>query len=412
MRDTSTQQIEDTSSPPLSDGTDRSVKLAGNGSLADREEETSPLLSFFIPRLEQGGAEQVAINLVNGLTARGYNVELLLTQFQGSLQSQLASEVDVVALPPSRTPVLGVAMNLPALVDYLRKREPAVLFSHLSRTNVVSLAASRLLDIDTAVVPTQHKAFGVEMDRNLKAWAVDKLVPLLYPSADRIIAVSEGVADSLVEGTTVEREKISVLYNPIDIDDIREQASRGVDHEWIENDDIEVVLFVGRLTEQKDLKTWIRAFARVHAQNPHTRAIIAGKGPLREELQAYAERLGLADVVSIPGYLENAYGYMYASDVFLLSSRYEGLPSVLIEALACGCPVVSTDCPSGPREILGDGKYGQLRPVGDVDGLAEAVVECLNAPAQRSELRNRADDFATGAVLDDYERFLEEHVLG
>ncbi|OYR41429.1 glycosyl transferase [Halorubrum sp. Eb13] len=375
--------------------------------LVDRNEGTSPLLSFFIPSLEQGGAEQVTINLVNGLSARGYNVELLLAKTDGNLHSQVSSDVDMVTLPPSRSPVFGVVLNFPALVGYLRRREPAILFSHLSRANVISIAANRLINADTVVAATHHDAGGTEMNRDLKTWALNRLVPLLYPSSDWIIAVSEGVAESIVERTSVERENVIVLYNPIDIDSIKSQARCAVEHRWIEDDDIEVILYVGRLTEQKDLNTWIRAFKKVHAQNPDTRGIIAGKGGMREELQAYAERHGIADVVSIPGYIENVYGYMQRADVFLLSSRYEGLPSVLIEALACGCPVVATDCPSGPKEILGDGNYGRLRPVGDADGLAEAVVESLNHPTPQEELISRADDFATGPALDRYERFLE-----
>ncbi|OYR44599.1 glycosyltransferase [Halorubrum sp. Ea8] len=395
------------SDPPA----EHSPELAESGSLADQDEGSSPLLSFFIPRLGQGGAEQVAINLVNGLSARGYNVELLVTQTDGGLHSQLSSDVNVVTLPPSKSPVLGVAMNFPALVDYLRRKEPALLLSHLSRANVISIAACRLIDADTVVAATHHDAFGTGTENGLKDRALKRLVPLLYPSADRIIAVSEGVADSIVERTKVKRDNVSVLHNPIEIDAIREQARRDVEDEWITDDDLDVVLYVGRHTEQKDLKTWLRAFERVQAQNPDTRAIIAGKGPKREEIQSYSERLGLADVVSIPGYVENAYGYMHEADVFLLSSRYEGLPSVLIEALACGCPVVATDCPSGPKEILDDGKYGCLRPVGDANGLAEAVLETLNQSTPRDELMSRADGFATGAVLDRYEQFLEEYVL-
>ncbi|WP_336135428.1 glycosyltransferase [Natronomonas amylolytica] len=411
MRETTERHVAETASATRSE-TECPAKLAKNRALADRGEKHSPLLSFFIPRLGQGGAEQVTINLVNGLSARGYNVELLLSQPGGSLQSELASEVDIVALPPSWSPVLGVAMNLPALVDYIRREEPAVLFSHQDHANVVSLAAGRLLDTDTEVVVTHHDAFGIKTNQGLKPWAIGRLVLLLYPSADRIIAVSEGVADSIVEQMAVEREQVTVLHNPIEVDSIREQARRGVDHEWITDDNIEVVLSVGRLTEQKDLKTWLRAFERVHAKNPDTRAIIAGEGPMREDLQAYAERLGLADVVSIPGYVENAYGYMHGADVFFLSSRYEGLPSVLIEALACGCPVVATDCPSGPREILADGTYGRLRPVSDADGLAEAIIGILQEQTPRDELMARADEFATGPVLDRYERFLEQYVFG
>lgn len=371
----------------------------------------SPLLSFFIPNLTVGGAEQVTVNIANGLAARGYDVELLLSEFEGELQSELTDRVAVVELPPSETSLFGVAANLPALAAYLRRQEPAVLFSHLRHPSVVCLAVNKVLDIDTVVVPTHHSAYGTTVEQTPKDRIVQRLVPHFYPAADRIIAVSEGVADSLVDGTPVSEDDLSVLHNPVDVETVRERAREPVDHPWIEDDDVEVVLFVGRIAQQKDLETWLRAFERVHERNPDARAVIAGQGPRREHLLSVAERRGLSDVVSIPGYVENPYRFMSQADAFLLSSRYEGLPTVLIEALACGCPIVATDCPSGPREILDGGRFGHLAPVGDADALADAVTETLDDPTPADVLRRRADDFAPESVVDDYEQFIRDHVL-
>lgn len=371
---------------------------------------TGQRLTFFIPDMSVGGAEQVVVNIVNGLSARGYDVELLLSRTRGELQPELASHVTVVELPPTPLPVLGVATHLPALVSYLNRTNPAALFPHLNHTSIVCLAAKKLSDADTKVIPTQHSSPGVSDDQTLKGRVVLRLCSQLYPSADRIIAVSEGVAETLVDRLSVQREIISVLHNPIEVDAVRERARDPVDHRWVEEDETDVILFVGRLAEQKDLETWLRTFERVHEQHPATRGILVGKGSERERLSALADELGLSDVVSIPGYVENPYRFMKQADVFLLSSQYEGLPTVLIEALACGCPIVSTDCPSGPREILADGEYGTLAPVGDVDALADGVRTTLADPVAADKLQRRADDFAPDAVFDDYEQFIEQYV--
>lgn len=397
--------------PMLSDGAGSAVSTATEQNTSAATDSDRPLLAFFIPDLSVGGAEQVAITIANGLATRGYDVDLLLSRASGELRSELSEQVSIVELPPSTTPVVGVAAHLPFLVTYLNKHKPAALFPHLEHPSIVSLAINRFLDIDTTVIPTQHSAFGHEVEATPKDQIVRRIVPRLYPASDQIVSVSEGVADSLTDGTPVERSDISVLYNPVDVEQIRERASQTVDHDWVENGDRDVVLFVGRHARQKNLDRWVRAFEKVVSRNSNARAIIAGKGPCRAQVQAMIERLGLSDVVSLPGFVDNPYRYMAKSDVFLLSSRYEGLPTVLIECLAVGCPVVSTDCPSGPREILSDGEYGTLVPVDDVDGLANAVRDTLADSPDSNQLRSRADDFSPRPVFDEYERFLGEHVF-
>lgn len=386
------------------------IEESDSDSRATTEQENGPLLSFFIPDLTVGGAEQVTVAIVNGLSERGYNVELLLSRSQGKLIPQLENHLEVVVLPPSKTTVLGVGANIPWLVSYLRRKKPAALFPHLCHVSVVSLAVCRLFDTDTLVFPTHHSALTSSRNQSSRDRLVKGLVPYLYPLADRIIAVSAGVADNLVDETRVSRESISVLHNPVDVESVRTRAKQSVDHKWIDDEDKDVILFVGRIADQKDLKTWLRAFEKVHERDPDTRAILVGQGPERGNITKFAEERGISDVVSLPGFVENPYGYMARSDVFLLSSRYEGLPTTLIEALACGCPIVATDCPSGPREILADGTYGPLIPVGDASGLADAVRETLAHPVPAEKLRGRADDFSPDAVFDDYERFIHTYV--
>lgn len=374
-------------------------------------EGDGPLLSFFIPDLTVGGAEQVTVSIVNGLAARGYNIELVLSRFDGELRSALSADVSVVVLRPSKTSVAGVAAHLPALAAYVRRHSPAGLFPHLSHPSSVALLVKRLLDTETAVIPTHHSAFGQSAVENVKDRIDQWLVPRLYPTSDRLIAVSEGVADSLSERTPVGGDDITVLHNPIDVESVRERARDPVDDEWLADPAVDVVLFVGRHADQKNLETWLRAFERISEQNPDARGIVAGKGPERSKLAEMVERRGLGDRIALPGYVDNPYRYMAEADVFMLSSRYEGLPTVLIESLAVGCPVVSTDCPSGPRTILQGGEYGRLVPVGDDRCLADAALETLSEPPDADRLRARADDFSHESVFDEYEAFLHEHVL-
>jgi glycosyltransferase involved in cell wall biosynthesis len=319
--------------------------------------------------------------------------------------------VSIVRLGESRPPFIGIGAHVPALASYLRRQQPAAIFAQMTHANLVCLLAGQLSRADTQVFLTEHSPFAMNETPTLRSRAYLSLTARLLPYADHQIAVSEGVADSIVEKTSVTADQVSVLHNPVDVERIRARARESVNNEWLSDDALEVILSVGRLEAQKDLKTWLRAFARVHERRPQTRAIIAGKGSQQEKLATFAAKLGVDDVVSIPGYVDNPYGYMQRADVFLLSSRYEGLPTVLIEALACGCPLVATDCLAGPREVLADGAYGQLVPVGDVPNMADAVAETLNHPPQAEKLRARSDDFAPGVVLAEYERFLGRHLV-
>lgn len=378
---------------------------AGNDARADNR------LSFYIPSLAVGGAEQVTVSIVNGLVERGYDIDLAVSYPGGELRSALADDVGVTELGALRVPVAGIGAHLPALAKYLSRTDPTAVFTQKLDASVVCLAANRLANTHTKVVPTIHSAFGMASERTVKSRALDAFAARVLGSADRVVAVSQGVADSVVDATAVRPDDVSVLHNPVDVDSVRRRSREPVDDAWVERDDVDLVLFVGRLERQKDLETWLRTFARVHQDHPNARGIIAGKGSQRDRLQALATALDLDDVVSIPGYVDNPYRYMRRADVFVLSSRFEGLPTVLIEALACGCQIVATDCPCGPREILRDGEFGHLAPVGDVEALARGVDASLVNPVPAELLERRADDFAPGVVLNEYEQFIDTHVF-
>ena len=365
--------------------------------------ESSPI-AFYVPSLTVGGAERVTVTVANGLADRGYAVDLLVPYYEGSFVEEVSDDVTVFDLETPRVPGVGVGASVPRLVSYLRRRSPAVVFSQMTYTSSVCLLAHWLAGSDAVVVPVVHNTLGI--DESPKDRVARWLGALAGRRADRFAAVSEGAAESVVDRLHVDAEEVSVLHNPIPVSEVRERSRQPVDHPWVASDEHDVVLGVGRLDSQKDFPTFLRAFRRVHERRPETRAVIVGRGPERETLETLAGELGTEEVVSFAGYVDNPYGYMAGADVLTMSSVHEGLPTVLIEALACGCPVVSTDCPSGPRTILDDGRYGPLVPVGDERALADATLRTLREPPERSALVDRARDFAPDTVLDRYESFI------
>jgi glycosyltransferase involved in cell wall biosynthesis len=211
----------------------------------------------------------------------------------------------------------------------------------------------------------------------LKDRLFERLVKFWYPRADWVVAVSRGVQRDLLRYTRVSPERVALIYNPTYTHRLLELREQPVEHPWFAPGEPPVVLGVGRFYPQKDFATLLRAFAKVRA-NRLVRLVILGEGPLRSELEALAHQLGITEHVSMPGFVENPFAYMRRAAVFVLPSQYEGLPNVLIQAMACGCPVVSTNCPSGPEDILDNGKYGHLVPVGDAEAMARAILRVLD----------------------------------
>jgi glycosyltransferase involved in cell wall biosynthesis len=224
-----------------------------------------------------------------------------------------------------------------------------------------------------------------------------------YPFADAVVAVSSELADDLSAVAGLPRGLIRTVYNPVVGPELPALAAEPAGHPWLRPGGPPVVLGAGRLVEQKDFPTLLRAFALVRRERP-ARLVILGEGPAgaREGLAALAAGLGVAADLDLPGFVANPYAYMARAAAFALSSLHEGLPGVLIQALACGCPVVSTDCPSGPREILDGGRYGRLVPVGDHEALARAILACLDDPSGREERVARAAAFGLERAVDRY----------
>jgi glycosyltransferase involved in cell wall biosynthesis len=359
-------------------------------------------IAFFLPSLRGGGAERVIVNLAEGITERGFPVDLVLSAATGTFLDQLPPAVRLVDLRAGRT-----LRSFGPLAGYLRRERPRVLVSSMSHANLVALWAARLAFRGTPVVVTVHNTLSqsTRQQGRLSASLWPWLLRTFYPWAGRVVAVSGGAADDLARTSGLPRERMEVVYNPVITPAMLALARQAPDHPWFSSGQPPVVLGVGRLTRQKDFATLIRAFARVRRQRP-ARLLILGEGEERPRLTALADELGVTDDLALPGFRENALSFMAGSALFVLSSAWEGLPTVLIEALAAGTRVVATDCPSGPREILQEGRLGTLVPVGDPAALAEAMTDALARPARPVPLDALAP-FTRDAAVDHYLRLIE-----
>ena len=330
-----------------------------------------PDVALFLPTLGGGGAERVMLDLAGAFTALGRSVELVVASRGGAYLAGIPEGVRVVDLRRAR-----VATALVPLALYLRRQRPRALLSTLEHANVAALLARRFAPgVRVVVREANTVSASLIRDGALSApllWAMRRT----YPGADAAIAVSSGVARALIDTLGVPEERVAVIRNPVLTPRVKEGGAHAPEHPWFAPGAPPVVLGVGRLTPQKRFDTLFQAFATVRKRTP-CRLVILGEGELRGELERLAEGLGIAGDVDLPGFVDNPFGYMARAGAFVLSSAYEGLPNVLIQALSFGTPVVSTDCPSGPDEILDGGRLGALVPVGDAAAMADAIVTAL-----------------------------------
>lgn len=335
-----------------------------------------PKIGLFVASLSGGGAERVMTILANSFARRAYPTQLVIAKPDLTYAPEIASEVQLINLNTYR-----MARTVLALARYLREHQPAVLLATLVEANIVALIARTLARTPTRIVireattPSQRLK---QHDKWTKRWT-GKIFPRFYQHADAIVAVSSGVYRDLIESARLNPQKVHLIPNPVPLHTIAQKMTEPLEHPWFEASAPPVILSVGRLEKVKDYPTLLRAFSRV-VQSVEARLLILGEGSMRPELEALTRSLGLCERVQMPGFDPNPFRYMRRSRLFVLSSRYEGFPNVLVQALACGCPVVSTDCPSGPRDILNDGAYGVLVPVGDEASLALAIQTCLASP--------------------------------
>jgi glycosyltransferase involved in cell wall biosynthesis len=355
-------------------------------------------LAVLISFSGEGGVERMILNLLDGLVARGVHVDLLAIRADSAHLEQLPAAVRLLDLGVRHS---GLAI-LP-LARYLRRERPTALLAAKDRAIRAATLARRVAGWEGRLVGRLGTNLSAALaGRSAPArWLRTTPMRHLYPRVDRIIAVSEGVAEDTRRITRLPRRRIAVVRNPVVTPRLAQLASAPCPHHWLEVAEVPVVLGAGRLTEQKDFATLLRAFARVRAALP-VRLIILGEGRLRGALDLLAEELGISDDVTLPGFVVNPYAWMSRASLFVLSSAWEGSPNVLTEALALGVPAVSTDCPSGPREILAGGRYGALVAVGDDPGLAEAMRATLAAPLPAAMLREAVAAYSVEVATQGY----------
>jgi glycosyltransferase involved in cell wall biosynthesis len=355
-------------------------------------------VAIYMPSLGGGGAERVMVTLANGFAERGLAVGLVLAKAEGPYLGEISKNVEVTDLGASR-----VLFSLPALVRYLRTARPRAMLSAGSHANVIAVMARHLAKVPTRVVVSERANFSASR-QNATSWRSRGLAPMMrwaYRRADRVTAVSAGVADDLSDVIGLPRDRIKVIYNPVVSDTLFNRAEVAIAHPWFGDGTPPVILGVGRLVAQKGFCVLLRAFAKVRASTA-CRLIILGEGGLRRELESLVQELNLSADVALPGFVDNPFPWMKRASLFVLSSEFEGLPNALIQAMACGTPVVSTNCPSGPSEILEGGRFGRLVPVGDEAALAGAMLAALREtshPAVAARARSFSAERAVSSYL-------------
>jgi len=349
----------------------------------------SEAISIVLPDLRGGGAERVAVNLANGFADRGYAVDMVLLSASGEFLADLRPEIRVVDLQVRR---LRAAL-LP-LVRYLRQARPNALLAFMWPITVIALWARWLSRVNMRVVVAEHTTWSRDeiAQTALGHWLVSTTMHYSFPAADEIVTVSRGAADDLASFARLKRSAIRVVYNPVAGEATSPGDEAFAPAGWWSGSHFRV-LAVGTLKPIKDYATLLAAFARLR-QRIDARLLILGEGECRVALEAQARQLGVEDSVFMPGFVKDLSPYYQRADLHVLSSTGEGFGNVIVEALEAGTPVVSTDCPSGPREILRDGQFGRLVPVGDAAALAEAMAGSLADSHDSAELKARAQDFS------------------
>ncbi|BAO43524.1 glycosyltransferase [Thiolapillus brandeum] len=337
-------------------------------------------ITLFLPGLFGGGAERIFVRLANAFSKRGFNVEILVLSKEGPLFSEVADSVHVRVLNKS-TP----ARAIPLLYRYLRTYKPKAVLSGLFHANVAMASAARLAHFGGRLVLSERSTLenSLRLRSRMDRFLLRHWIPVAYPWSSKVVVVANGVREELVRDFGLPRQDVQVIYNPIDIQMVQERSREPVSFPWEDNQP--VIIAGGRLHIQKDFMTLMEAFALLRKETS-ARLVILGEGAERGRLEAYAQELGISEDVWLPGFVSNPWAYMRRSSLFVLSSLWEGLPGILLEAMALGLPLIATRCPSGPEEILENGRYGCLVPMRNPKVLSMAMAQGLSGKLPRYDV--------------------------
>jgi glycosyltransferase involved in cell wall biosynthesis len=357
-----------------------------------------PHITLFTYSLRGGGAEKMMVLTANELHQRGHNIELVLVKAKGPYESLVDSDIQTTEIGGNNT--FKIQYNL---WRHLRQQDTDVLLSTMEIPNIVATIATHY----TVSVPVVLRSASIysKRERSGKYKFIPVLKRFIYPKAEAIVVISDGVGQDLSDETEIDEAEFTTIYNPAYNPKIRKKATKPVENKWLTDDEKRVVIGVGNMKPAKDFATLVRAVRRLQ-DDEETYLIILGEGPNKNSLLDLATDLNIRNRISFPGFVDNPYAYMSKADVFVLSSAWEGFGNVIVEAMGCGTPVVCTDCPGGPSEILNNGEYGPLVPVGDEEAMATAIHNVLSDPIDSSRLYFRATDFAIEPIVDQYEEIL------
>jgi len=352
---------------------------------------------FVIPSAQIGGAEKVFLNLLAGLDRRFFDLHLIIIDSRGPLLKFLPHDIRIYALRYNR-----VAKSLFRLISILRKVRPDVVISSIGHLNLAILFIKPFIPRHTKVFIRESNMPTFSFAKGKKYTLFRWLYPMLYPFAEKIVCPGRAIKEDLHDNFKIPKSKIEVIPNPVRVDDIREKMLQGGDSERKGYK----ILAAGSLTEQKGFDLLIEAMSIIGKQKPDVHLTIIGEGPERKKLEGLIQDLGLGEVVTLSGLQDNPYPFFFTADLFVLSSRWEGLPNVVLESLACGTPVVAFDSPGCTNEILESSLQGDLVTAGDVDGLAEAIERRLRVKQDEEKNSRLPLRFYSVAVLKQYETLL------
>jgi glycosyltransferase involved in cell wall biosynthesis len=362
-------------------------------------------IAIFTSFSGRGGVERMIVNLCRGLVEQGRAVDLVLVKSHSEHLDSLPESVNLVRLGTRHT--LGSVF---ALARYLKRERPVAVLAAKDRAGRVALLARRLSGARCRLVLRIGTTVSAALEGRslLRRWLWYLPMRLIYPHFDAIVAVSQGVANDLQAITGLAAERFTVIRNPVVTPELLMMSEQPVDHPWFNDGGAPIIMGMGRLTRQKDFPTLLKAFAEVVGESD-CRLMIIGEGRDRQPLRNLADELGVTEAVALVGFQSNPYSYLRHAGLFVLSSAWEGSPNALTEAMALGLPVVSTDCPSGPREVLAGGRIAPLVPVGDVEALSEAIRSVLESPAEAARMRQAVDAFNIASSSRQYLALLLGH---
>lgn len=358
-------------------------------------------IALFVPDLRGGGVESVRLQLSREFLARGHEVDLVLLRKQGDLLKLVPEPVRIIDLQAPR-----IRQGFMPLVRYLREQQPDALISSMWPLTAFAPLAARLAGYRGRVIISEHSPLSIAYGQHGK-WhrrVMSASQRLAYPLADVRIGVSSGIADDLAKLSCLPRDTFTVIHNPAALGNVNMHAACPAE---LADRSGPVILTVGTLKPVKRHDLLIQAFSRLPRELGATLCIV-GEGQMRAQLERQIEYLGLQGRVLLPGYAANPGPWYAHADVFVLASDYEGFGNVIVEAMEHGLPVVSTNCPYGPTEILDNGRYGRLVPVGDDKALADAIIAALNDTQTPAALQRRAADFSVEKIGARYLELLSE----